>query len=411
MKKKINLLYILRYIICMFFLFSFLKIISNLYLNEYSENKLSSFIEKTSIIDENNNIEVYFPRFKDGKINKIITDYIYGYVKVYKKSDSKNKILKINYEINSFNEYINVVFYINNSLSTIKNHNILINTKNKSCESVTKIVNEEFLNTKIQKEVENKYSQEIYNSIQNKDYNNFTYIFKNNTLLIYFNDVYLYNIGIPYIKINLEDQVVFSDISKIKYVVFTFDDGPSEYTLDILNLLEENNSSATFFEIGEKMVDYKDVVIKINNSNSEIASHSYSHKDLTLLNTSNLYSEYNSTSIIFNEITSNNIKYLRPPYGKYNKKILSTSPYPLFLWSIDTKDWEHKDTEKTVNNIISNVFDGAIVLMHDTNSSTVEAVRKVIPILKNMNYEIVSISDILDIKNIKIGPTDIINKF
>jgi peptidoglycan/xylan/chitin deacetylase (PgdA/CDA1 family) len=128
------------------------------------------------------------------------------------------------------------------------------------------------------------------------------------------------------------------------------------------------------------------------------------------LNDSDLDTEFNSTSIIFNEITGGNINYLRPPYGIYNDKVIEKSPYPLILWNIDTKDWLTRDSNKIYDNIINSVCDGCIVLLHDTYKETIDALKITLPVLKEKGYEVVSISNLLKAKNKEIKRGEIIKK-
>ena len=222
----------------------------------------------------------------------------------------------------------------------------------------------------------------------------------------YFEDLYEFSKKYGKDKI-YSDYVKIYDSTK-KFIAFTFDDGPGEYTSELLKTLEYNNSSATFFMLGNKMKYNGDIVKQIYNSNSEVASHSYSHKYLTTLSQKELNEEINSTTIIFNEITKGNIKYIRPPYGDYNENIKENIPYPIILWNIDTKDWLTRDSDKISAEVLSNASDGAIVLMHDIYPETLEAVKKVLPKLKELGYEVVSVSKLAEYKNYAIKKGDVI---
>ena len=80
-----------------------------------------------------------------------------------------------------------------------------------------------------------------------------------------------------------------------------------------------------------------EVVFSIYNSNSEIGSHSYSHKDLSEINEEDIDEELNSIEVIYNDITNDTIKLLRPPYGRYNDYVLNQN-YKIVLWNIDPKN-------------------------------------------------------------------------
>lgn len=375
-----------------------------------SEVVTSTIEDKT----EEYSIKVDYPRFNEDEITKIVTDYVYSYVKEF-KANNGNRTLYITYDLNYIDNYVNIEFNIDNSKSNVKNHNILIDLNKNSVAYISNLYDKDYLQNEINDLVFHKYSKDIYELIREENINNYTYILKDNKIDVYINNLDFSTLNERVnISINLSldafewDEQYYDENNK--FVAFTFDDGPSEYTLDILKTLELNNCSATFFMLGSKMKGNEQIVEEIFNSNSEVASHTYSHKYLTKLDETNITSEINTTNIIFNEITSSNIEYIRPPYGSYNDSVLSLSPVPLVLWSLDTKDWLLRDSEKIYNNVLSTVKDGDIILMHDVYKETVEAVKIIIPALKDMGYEIVSVSNLINIKEYDITNNKVIRK-
>lgn len=403
---------IIKYIIYMIIVFIILFIIVNLSNTNEIKNEKEVITSYITYTDEITEINVSYPRFKDEEVTNIIADNIYNYVKEF-KTHKENKTLNINYELYYFNNYVNIVYNIENTLSKIKNKNILIDLKNKNISYISNIYDKEYLINEIDNLVKTKYSNEIYNKIINSNINNHTYIIDDNKIDIYFNDIISNDINyVPMITIKTNDKEIDNSEKVIntntKYISFTFDDGPSKYTIDLLNTLEINNSSATFFMLGNRMKYNSDIVKKVYESNSEIGSHTYSHKRLTNLTDNELYNEINSSEIIYNDITKDKIKYLRPPYGSYNDKIKLLN-YNIILWNIDTKDWLNKDSKKIYNTVLNNACDGCIVLMHDIYPETIEAVKMLIPMLKSMNYEVVSISNLIKYKNYNLNNNEVIN--
>ncbi len=177
---------------------------------------------------------------------------------------------------------------------------------------------------------------------------------------------------------------------------------PSIYTKEIVKTLIANNSKATFFFLGNRMKYNISKVKEIYSLGMEIGSHTYSHKNLVSLNKNEIIDEINSTNIIYNEITYSNIKYTRPPYGNYNKKVLDLINTPIILWDIDSLDWMTQDSEKTYKKIIENVHDGSIILMHDIYKETLEALKMILPVLNQMGYKMLTITEGAYIKNIKL---------
>jgi peptidoglycan/xylan/chitin deacetylase (PgdA/CDA1 family) len=373
-------------------------VISKLFIKD-SENTEDE-ITMSNIYYSNNDTNIYveYPRFKSDKINAIITNIIYSYVKEFKSSDVESKALDVSYNIYKIKEYVNITFNIQNTLNNIKNKNILIDTSKEELAYITNIYDKDYLKNEINDLVYYKYSQEIYDTIKDENINNFTYIIDDDKIDIYFNNLNFNLIDyIPYvtIKTNTDEEVSYT--SGNKFIAFTFDDGPSEYTNDLLKTLEANNASATFFMIGNRMRAYKDTVLNIYNSNSEIGSHSYSHKNLTEIDEKELEIELNTPELIYNEITSDNITLLRPPYGKYNDLLLNSN-YNIVLWNIDPKDWLLRDSKKIYNNVISNACDGCIVIFHDIYPETIDAIKMILPKLTEMNYSVVNISKLMEIK-------------
>lgn len=371
---------------------------------------------KTSTItykDELTEVNVEYPRFKDDKINKLITDIIYDYVKEFKKFDTVQKSLIMNYKLYYFDNYVNITFNIENTLEKAKNKNILLNLKNKEISYISSVYDKEYLENEINEIVYYKYQTDVYEKIKESNINNNTYIIDENKIEVYFNNINFENLDyIPYIIIPLtedtfnEDEV--PDENK-KYIAFTFDDGPSKYTKELLKTLELNDSTATFFMLGNRMKYNEEIVKEVYKSSSEVASHTYSHKNLNKLSKDDILKEINSTSIIFNKITNNNIKYIRPPYGNYNDTVKSTN-FPIILWNIDPKDWLVKDSTKVYNSVLKHACDGCIVLMHDLYPTTIEAVKMLIPKLNSLGYEVVSISDLAKYKNYNLKNGEIIRK-
>lgn len=195
----------------------------------------------------------------------------------------------------------------------------------------------------------------------------------------------------------------------VKRVYLTFDDGPSIYTGQILDILKANNVKATFFVIGRDE-EYYEYYKRIVDEGHTIGMHSYTHvyqdfyasqesfaKELVKLNDL-IYNVTGTTSTIF-----------RFPGGSSN----SVAPLPIEEYisylnenEIDYYDWNSLSgdavtsglsPEQLVNNIMNDVSknDDSIVLMHDlqTTHATVESLQLLIDTLKSGGYEILPIDE------------------
>lgn len=185
-------------------------------------------------------------------------------------------------------------------------------------------------------------------------------------------------------------------------IALTFDDGPSKYTPEILETLKNNNSSATFFVLGQEADKYKGTIKLIMEEGSEVGNHTYNHKDLTKLSDEEISDQIHKTEDLI-YITSGNVSSLvRPPYGASDAKLNEKISRPIIKWSVDTRDWQSRDAQKIIDHVLSHAKDGEIVLMHDIYKSTAEASKTFIPRLIEMGYQLVTISEMAESRGISL---------
>ncbi|MBO4604510.1 MAG: polysaccharide deacetylase family protein [Clostridiales bacterium] len=176
-------------------------------------------------------------------------------------------------------------------------------------------------------------------------------------------------------------------------VALTFDDGPSKYTEQILDVFNEYDQKATFFINGEDVPDHKNAIIRQHDEGFLTANHTQNHKTLTKLSKKDILEQISLTDDIVYELCGVRTKYLRPPGGAADEKVKSTVNMPLINWSVDTKDWSHDNADKTIREVKKSTNDGSIVLMHDRMKSTAEAVKTIVPELIGRGYQLVTIDE------------------
>ncbi len=189
-------------------------------------------------------------------------------------------------------------------------------------------------------------------------------------------------------------------------VALTFDDGPlTSVTTRILDVLEKNNSRATFFVVGNRVNTYKGCIERAHGMGCEIGNHSYSHQTLTVVNVSTMKSQIDQTNNVVKNITGEAPVLVRAPGGSFNSTVLSNIKMPFIQWSIDTLDWKSRNANSVVSIIKSNVKDGSIILMHDLYSSTASATETIVPWLIKQGYQIVTVSEMMAVRgyNLKSG--------
>ncbi len=280
---------------------------------------------------------------------------------------------------------------------------------------------EEFWN-KITELVYLKYPNFIADVISKNDREN-VYFLKDNELIIYYydyeitpslnEDIFLtvnYNEIKDYLNINVdldsfynnEDGSVINTNKKL--VAITFDDGPGPYTNKLLDILNANKAHATFFMLGNNLEKYRSVVLNVYNSGNEIGYHSYAHTNFKRQDIATIKSELDQSNAILKNITGTTFSLIRPPYGSINNEIKEAIDVSFILWSVDTEDWRHKDSEYLLNYVLENIYAGAIILFHDIHATSVDAMTKILPYLYAEGYQVVTVSDLAKNYNVTLEP-------
>ena len=180
-----------------------------------------------------------------------------------------------------------------------------------------------------------------------------------------------------------------------KAVALTFDDGPSDYTEELLDGLELYNAKATFFVIGSKAEKNPDTVKRAHEDGHLIGNHTYNHLDFYKSSLTDIKDNIEKGAIVIEEITGESPLFLRVPYGNVNFIQLKQLDCFFVHWSASTYDWFKEEEEFIYKRIMKEAKDGAIILMHDTREVTVKAVLRAIPELQEQGYEFVRVDDLL----------------
>ena len=184
-------------------------------------------------------------------------------------------------------------------------------------------------------------------------------------------------------------------------VALTFDDGPGKYTDRLLDCLEKNGAKATFFMVGTGVSGYPATVKRMAKLGCELGNHSYSHAQFSTLSNESIRSEISKTSNLIKNAAGQSPTVMRLPYGDgaSNARVLAAVGLPSIYWSVDTRDWANTgNPQHTVNEVLNNVKNGDIVLMHDFHYSTVVAAETIIPELKRRGYQLVTVSQLAKYK-------------
>ena len=189
-----------------------------------------------------------------------------------------------------------------------------------------------------------------------------------------------------------------------KTIALTFDDGPSSFTDRLLDCLEANNAKATFFMVGKEIISFPDEVKRMKALGCELGNHTYDHTDLATLSASDISSQISRVDQELVNLTGQGATVVRPPYGSVNDTVKATVGTPMILWSIDTLDWKTQDVQATVEEVMNNVQDGSIILMHDIYSTSVDAAEILIPQLIEDGYQLVTVHELAAAHGKELNP-------
>ena len=206
------------------------------------------------------------------------------------------------------------------------------------------------------------------------------------------------------------EEIIIDEMHTRK-VYLTFDDGPSDNTQAILDILKEYNVKATFFVTGQQAASHPERYQAIVEDGHTLGMHSYSHKYNEIYESEdNFGSDLSKLRIFIEETTGVTPQFYRFPGGSSNTvsdlpmsvfcDYLTDNSITYFDWNVSSRDAESpmRSAEEITRNCTQNLenFDNAVILLHDAASktSTVEALPEIIEQIQSMeNTEILPITE------------------
>lgn len=192
-----------------------------------------------------------------------------------------------------------------------------------------------------------------------------------------------------------EDMTEETDLSE-KKIAITFDDGPHPvYTEELLEGLKERGVRATFFVLGEKAKEHPEIIRQMEEDGHIIGNHTYTHIQLRKSNREKFRDELVLTNEVISGITGEEVQYVRPPYGTWDKKLEEELNMFPVLWNVDPNDWCTGNADKVTRRIVDKAKENSIILLHDCYQSSVDAALASIDILTEEGYEFVTVEELL----------------
>jgi peptidoglycan/xylan/chitin deacetylase (PgdA/CDA1 family) len=181
--------------------------------------------------------------------------------------------------------------------------------------------------------------------------------------------------------------------SSRRQVALTFDDGPDHLTGAYLDLLDELDVRATFFVVGTACELEPQLTRDYVRRGHQIASHGYDHTRFPKLPWSALDEQLRKTTALLGP-TPTTRPWVRPPYGDVDARVLAqllASGSLIAMWSLDSHDYEVRDAEAlAVRCSPRHVSAGEVILLHEGQQWTLDALPRIVHGLRDAGYEMVT---------------------
>jgi peptidoglycan-N-acetylglucosamine deacetylase len=184
------------------------------------------------------------------------------------------------------------------------------------------------------------------------------------------------------------------------YIAMTFDDGPSAtLTPKLLDILAAHHIKATFFVLGEMVVEHPEILARAAREGHEIASHSWSHPNFAKMSQENIRSQLQRTDDQIKSAIGKSPTLFRPPYGSITERqkrwIHDEFGYDIILWDVDPLDWKRPGPAVVRSRILKETRPGSIVLSHDIHPGTIEAMSSTFDELEAKGFKFVTVSELI----------------
>ena len=220
-------------------------------------------------------------------------------------------------------------------------------------------------------------------------------------LLIVYSLVLFY--GCYYVGSNFFIPVICSSSTDKKVIALSFDDGPAtDYTPEILAILQEQAVKAAFFCIGNRIAGNEQLFRQLHEEGHVIGNHSYSHHFwFDMFSSKKMLTDLQRMDAAMSAVTGLQPRLFRPPYGVTNpnlKKAIINGRYTPIGWNIRSLDTVIRDEQKLLKKINEAIKPGAIILFHDTSRTTLAILPAFIRQVKERGYEIVRLDKMLNLQ-------------
>lgn len=187
-----------------------------------------------------------------------------------------------------------------------------------------------------------------------------------------------------------------------KMITLSFDDGPTETSTAILDILRDEKVPATFFCIGKRVSENPEIMRRYHAEGHLVGNHSFFHKsNFDLQNRVKMHAEMEEANTAIKQVIGKKPNLFRPPFGVTNpelSKALDLSGMTSIGWSLRSFDTATKSSAKLSQRLLGNVKNGDIILLHDSMKITASILTAFIQTCRQRGFTFVRLDELLNLK-------------
>lgn len=218
--------------------------------------------------------------------------------------------------------------------------------------------------------------------------------------------VFMYPMNVLHIFNGGDKAVISKGNTSEKHVALTFNISWGDVKVhDILKVLKNNDTEATFFLSGEWAERHPQIVEKIQEDKHEIGMLGYRYKNYLDEDLDKIKEDMLHAKEVFEKMDIDT-NYIRPPSGIFDKdtiELAESLDLEVVHWSVNPKDWENPGTKKLTSQVMEQSGNGDIILLHasDAAKQTAEMLNEVLPKLQEKQFKQVTISTLIKEVSVK----------
>jgi len=193
-----------------------------------------------------------------------------------------------------------------------------------------------------------------------------------------------------------DSSVFYQGDPAVRQIALTFDDGVHPlYEPLILDALRRGGAKATFFIVGRNALAYPYFVRDIAAQGHEVANHTYHHVRLPSLSSATMLQELTSTDALLSRLTGQDIRFFRPPGGRFSARVLAVAKSEgliTAMWTDDPGDFNNIGQINVENRLLSHLRPGGIVLLHENVPDTIRIMTDFINDARTSGYRLTTLA-------------------